>query len=341
LPARLPPRPRRAPIAVGMQRHRRHLHTCRPRGSYLHHRLVIDRCRWARSLRLPHSTARHDNLTCICCASPAQSTTAATTAPQCGSHSRAGSAPLCLSSIRRSIVGCALAPNAPVRCIQHRTCIGIRAAAALPTAPPQCLPACSHNKSASDLVAPNTTHASTGRNISRRSCHHAPRRASALAHLAPTLALAILRRLPRPSVPPSHRRLHRRCVRSTRFPLACRSRSTPARAQQEHHRSRDVHVTLALHASSPQRQVPARGPTASLTPFCSLHQPPPPWYPRRVAAAAPPAVTSSSSSSPLTWSAGAPHCSAATSPYFARSLSAFGLLPVCLPVSQHLVSFGP
>jgi hypothetical protein len=44
------------------------------------------------------------------------------------------------------------------------------------------------------------------------------------------------------------------------LPLACRSRSTPARAQQEHHRSRDVHVTLALHASSPQRQVPARVP---------------------------------------------------------------------------------
>jgi len=56
----------------------------RPRGSYHHHRLVINRCRWARSLRLPHSTARHDNLICICCASPVQSTTAATTAPQCG-----------------------------------------------------------------------------------------------------------------------------------------------------------------------------------------------------------------------------------------------------------------
>jgi hypothetical protein len=112
----------------------------RPRVSYHHHRLVIDRSRWARSLRLPHSTARHDNRTCICCASPAQLTTAATTAPQCGSHSRAGSAPLCLSSIRRSVVGCTLAPNAPVRCIQHRTCIGIRAAAALPTAPPQRLP---------------------------------------------------------------------------------------------------------------------------------------------------------------------------------------------------------
>ena len=109
----------------------------RPRGSYRHHRFVIDRCRWARSLRLPHSTARHDNLTCICCASPAQSTTAATTAPQGGSHSRAGSAPLCLSSIRRSVVGCALAPNIPVRCIKRRTCIGIRAAAASALAPPQ------------------------------------------------------------------------------------------------------------------------------------------------------------------------------------------------------------
>jgi hypothetical protein len=51
------------------------------------------------------------------------------------------------------------------------------------TSTPVRLPACSSDKPASDLVAPSTTHASTGRSISRRSCHHAPRRASALARL--------------------------------------------------------------------------------------------------------------------------------------------------------------
>jgi hypothetical protein len=59
--------------------------------------------------------------------------------------------------------------------------------------------------------------------------------------------LAILRRLHRPAVPPSHRRFQRRCVRSTRSP---QPQHPPARTQQPQHRS--PHFALALHASRRQ-----------------------------------------------------------------------------------------
>jgi hypothetical protein len=106
------------------------------------------------------------------------------------------------------------------------------------TRAPVHLPACSSNEPASDLLTPNVTHASTGRNTSRRFCPRAPRLALALAQLTPTQVPPQPARSCYPasaasaSVAPSHRRTHRRRERSTRFSLARRSHSTPARPQQ-------------------------------------------------------------------------------------------------------------